>query len=70
MTNGKVSIAIDGEIATVASVTILDVLGRICHQFELEDVKTELDISDLKSGLYLIKLSNGDRDFSYKLLVE
>ena len=70
VTNGKVTIALDGDITGNASVAIVDMMGRICHQYELKHAKTELDISGIKPGIYMINLSNGNKTYSYKLLVE
>jgi len=70
VTNGKVTIALDGETVIKASVTIVDALGRICHQLELENAITELDISDIKSGLYMINLTRTNTSSTYKLIIQ
>ena len=42
------------------SVTVFDIYGRICHRSHLEKNETVTDVSDLKSGLYIINLSVND----------
>ena len=70
VSNGKVTIAIDADIESSTLVTVFDISGRIWHQSHIENNKTVIDVSGLKSGLYIINLSNNNKVISHKLLVE
>ena len=70
VSNGKLTIETDAGIESSTSVTIFDISGRICHQSHIENNKTVIDVSGLRSGLYIINLSNNSKTISRKLLVE
>ncbi|MFC2116274.1 Ig-like domain-containing protein [Bacteroidota bacterium] len=70
VSDGKVTIEFDADIDGLASVSIYDISGRICHRSRIENNETAIDVSQLKSGLYIIKLSNNNKVISHKLLIE
>jgi hypothetical protein len=52
---------------------IWDIAGRLQKSFKLESTEIEtitIDISGVKSGLYLLSVTNRDRIFTSKFLVE
>ena len=68
--DGKVNIEINEGFEGGTTVTVFDIFGRICHQSKTEKNDTVIDVSGIKSGLYIIRLSNNNKAYSYKLLVE
>ncbi|MCK4921724.1 MAG: T9SS type A sorting domain-containing protein, partial [Bacteroidales bacterium] len=66
VSDGKLTIEIDGGTL----VTVFDISGRICHQSKIENSKTVIDVSGLKSGLYIINISNDNKVVSQKLVVK
>jgi hypothetical protein len=65
-----VTVEINGGYEGGTSVTVLDIFGRICHLSKIERSETVIDVSGMRSGLYIIRLSNNNKVYSYKLLVE
>ncbi|MFA5782897.1 MAG: T9SS type A sorting domain-containing protein, partial [Bacteroidales bacterium] len=51
-------------------IRILDITGRLIKQETIKTKKTELDISNLQNGLYIIEIINNSRCFKYKFLKE
>ncbi len=70
VSNGMVTIEVDAGLKSITSITIFDISGRICHRSHIENNQTVIDVSGLKSGLYIINLSNINQVISHKLLVE
>ncbi|MFC2116273.1 Ig-like domain-containing protein [Bacteroidota bacterium] len=70
VSDGKVTIEFDADIDDLTSVSIYDISGRICHRSQIENNMTVIDVSRLKSGLYIINLSNNNKVISHKLIVE
>jgi hypothetical protein len=70
VSGGKVTVEINGGFEGGTSVTVLDIFGRICHLSRIEKSETVIDVSGMRSGLYIIRLSNNKKVYSYKLLVE
>ncbi len=53
-----------------ASVTIYNTFGALVYSEELKESKNILDVSDLKSGLYVIEVKHEDSRITEKLIVE
>lgn len=51
-------------------VQITDVIGQIVMSSNITDINTSVDISNLKSGIYIVTLSLENRTSSRKLIVE
>ncbi|OIQ23066.1 T9SS type A sorting domain-containing protein [Lacinutrix sp. MedPE-SW] len=64
----KSNIALRGN----TSVTIIDVQGKIVNSkiLNVNSLETQLNISNLESGLYFIKLKNGKTETIKKLIVK
>ncbi|MDF1570281.1 MAG: T9SS type A sorting domain-containing protein [Bacteroidales bacterium] len=64
------------ENAMVPEIRIYDLTGKMVRRFDEEITldskvfKADLDISDLKSGIYFVKVIQGERVWSEKLLVQ
>lgn len=64
------------ENAIVPEIRIYDLTGKMVRRFDEEITldsevfKANLDISDLKSGIYFVKVIQGERVWSEKLLVQ
>jgi hypothetical protein len=54
----------------VRAIRIYDFSGTEIKEFNLENSKDSFDVSDLKSGIYLLKLENGDSVLEQKLIKE
>jgi hypothetical protein len=61
---------VDGGIEDGTWISVFDVAGRIYHRIQVENRETVIDVSGLKSGLYIIKLSGDQGVISRKLIVE
>jgi len=70
VSDGKITVEIDSDTESPVSVTIFDLSGRILYRSVIESNQTFIDVSDIKSGLYIIQLSNGINIRSHKLLVK
>ena len=70
VSNGKVTVEINGGFEGGGTVTVFDIYGRICHLSQIEKGETVIDVSGIKSGLYIIKISNINKVYTYKLLIE
>jgi hypothetical protein len=71
-----VKIELQTENTAVPDIHIIDLTGKVVRKFdkfqslEQEVFKTELDISSLNSGVYFVKVIQGDKVYSKKLIVE
>lgn len=60
----------------VPEIRIIDLTGKMVRHFDKEFTlnsevfKADLDISDLKSGIYFVKVIQGERVWSEKLVVQ
>jgi len=70
VSDSKITIEINGGLGGGTSVTVFDIHGRIYHQFRIKKSETVIDVSGMKSGLYIVRLSNSNKIYSYKLLVK
>jgi len=68
--DGKVNIEINEGFEGGTTVTVFDIYGSICHQSQTEKNETVINVSGIKSGLYIIRLSKNNKIYSYKLLVK
>lgn len=73
--NEKLTIELQSEKSTYPEIKIFDLTGKLIIKFEKqcfyeqEIFKAELDISDLSTGIYFVKLIQGDTTFTEKLVV-
>jgi hypothetical protein len=55
------------------TITISDLNGRIVYQQNMEyltgSFETGIDVSDLSNGLYIVKVENGEKSASNKLII-
>jgi|GEM_PF-3413297 len=64
------------ENALVPEIRIFDLTGKMVRRFDKEFIlnsevfKADLDISDLKSGIYFVKVIQGEQVWSEKLVVK
>jgi hypothetical protein len=64
------------ENAMVPEIRIFDLTGKMVRLFDKEFIlksevfRADLDISDLKSGIYFVKVIQGERVWSEKLVVK
>jgi hypothetical protein len=65
VTDGKIYIS--GKQSLTKEITINDVLGKIVLQTSI--TSRELNISSLKSGIYMIKIKEGDYSVIRKLII-
>lgn len=65
VTDGKIYIS--GKQSLTKEITINDVLGKIVLQTSI--TSRELNISSLKSGIYMIKIKEGDNSVIRKLII-
>lgn len=62
-------IFVETEINEDAQVSILDVTGRCVKQVELSENVSSINIEDVESGVYFIKVQQGDNNSVRKLIV-
>ena len=51
-----------------ASLTLIDLRGRVTLLQKLTQNQLQIDISELKQGVYLAKFVNGDQSYTSKLI--
>ncbi len=60
-----------GNLSGLINIDIIDITGKVVQSSELQVAsKMELNLSDLKSGVYIIQLHHSDFTHNQKLLVE
>ncbi len=67
--NGKVTIT-TGEILSNGIIEIYNMIGEMVNTQSVRSLQTTIDISNLSSGMYTVKLSDGTKSISKKLIVE
>lgn len=65
--SGSISITGLGE---EAEVTIFDLTGRSLDQVSMNKMENEMHIQDLKSGVYFVKIQDGENVTSHKIIVQ
>lgn len=74
--NDQLKVEFTTENAMVPEIKIFDLTGKMVRHFDKEFIlnsavfKADLDISDLKSGIYFVKVIQGERVWSEKLVVK
>lgn len=68
--SGKVNLHIQNSNATSFDLTITDILGKTILKSKLQNNDTNLDISSLTNGIYLITLEGGGARVSKKLIIK
>lgn len=53
-----------------AEVTIFDLTGRSLDQVSMNKMENEMHIQDLKSGVYFVKIQDGENVTSHKIIVQ
>jgi len=51
-----------------AKATLYSILGQELHSFIQKELRTTIDLSHYKRGLYIVKFETNDRNSSYKIL--
>jgi hypothetical protein len=70
VSDGKITVEINSDDRSSVSVTIFDLSGRILHRSVIGSNQTIIDVSDIKSGLYIIQVSDGIHIRSHKMIVK
>lgn len=65
---GNLTINIKGNESNY-SIVILDLLGRIVKEFTISNQLSNLDVSELKTGVYLVKVSSDKMNACKKLII-
>jgi hypothetical protein len=70
--SGKLQLKLTGNVPEIFDLYISDVSGRNVYYEKIETFNSDnqIDISTLKCGMYFLKLSNKDKTFTTKLVVE
>jgi hypothetical protein len=53
-----------------AIISVFDIHGQLAVQQCLINLKTEIDIKNLKAGVYLLKVSNAENTITQKVIKE
>ena len=66
-----------GQVAVETSglkgvITLCDVSGKTVETIRVNDISTKIsiDVSPFEKGIYIVKFSNGSKDYSQKLIIE
>lgn len=65
----KVNIRID-DMEGVADIRVMDINGRVLQQHRSSSVNTQLDVSKLASGMYIIRVMNAGKESVMKIVKE
>lgn len=63
----KVNIRIDN-LQGMADIRVFDMYGKLVRQQRSATVNTEMDLSKLAAGIYLIRVKNGDKETTLKVV--
>jgi hypothetical protein len=73
-TQGPATIEINNEVIGVLSITVVDPAGKEIRKITLQkttvNFSTEVDMSDVPKGIYMVKLLIGNQIATMKLIVE
>lgn len=64
---GTLNINVYGLIKNNASVTLVDVNGKVLRQLDINTAKTAIDMSDIASGVYLLKYMDDNRSETIRI---
>ena len=67
-TNGSITIELDK--ISKYELSVINVLGQTVYMNSITDINTSVDLSSFDRGVYTIELSNGNRVYSEKLIIE
>ncbi len=62
--NGLITITADDNY----SVQVLDINGRVITTTQMDNNRTEIDITSAPAGMYIVRLTNNEGSFSYKVI--
>lgn len=68
-TNGTLNIRINNYVGKV-TIQVIDINGRVVNEFKNEDFNTEklLNLNNLQSGIYVLKVSGDSLNFTQKII--
>lgn len=68
-TNGLLNVRINNYIGKV-NIQVIDINGRIVNEYKNEDFNTEksLNLNNLQSGMYILKVSGDELNFTQKIM--
>ena len=68
-TNGLLNLRINNYVGKV-NIQVIDINGRIVNEFKNEDFNTEkpLNLNNLQSGMYILKVSGDELNFTQKIM--
>ena len=71
VSNGELSISAPNNFEKT-KLSVYNLNGQKVHSetINLSNTKTDLNLTSLKSGIYLVKLSNEDKNISHKIIIE
>ncbi len=61
---------IDNTFNLEVNIELYDVTGKVVHQSQSSEVQTKIDMSDMSTGMYFLKLSSGQKEGTYKIVKE
>ena len=67
-TNGFITIGLDN--ASKYELSVINVLGQNVYTSSITDINTSVDLSSFETGVYTIELTDGNRVYSDKLIIE
>jgi riboflavin synthase alpha subunit len=67
--NSQVSINLNNVSADGAIITITDLNGKVLYNDILRSTTNSLNLGKLNSGLYIVKVINGNEQYNAKLVV-
>jgi len=68
VTNGKIYINV--ETNTTKSIELYDMLGKRILSTEMNGYQKELNVSNLKAGVYILKLSEKNNNITRKIVIK
>ncbi len=68
-TNGLINVRINNYVGKV-NIQVIDINGRIVNEYKNEDFNTEksLNLNNLQSGMYILKVSGDELNFTQKII--
>jgi len=68
-TNGVLNIELNESFRGNATITVSDLLGRIVRMGSTKDSKYSVELNGVESGVYLIKIENGEQVYSKRFVL-
>lgn len=70
VTSGKIYINVETNTTTTKNIELYDMLGKRILSTEMNGYQKELNVANLKAGVYILKLSEKNNNITRKIVIK